>query len=112
MDQDTGHGLIGNLEGFCLSVLHLKVVGGAVQLEAIRCLDLNRIVGTVFQGNEDSTVFVRGDGIDQFVIYLTNLECGARNALGLISFVDLDNLNPSDGIVIIAIGNPPLLLSS
>ena len=26
MDQDTGHGLIGNLEGFCLSVLHLKVV--------------------------------------------------------------------------------------
>ena len=100
MDQDTGHGLIGNLEGFCLSVLHLKVVGGAVQLEAICCLDLHRIIGTVFQGNEDSTVFVRGDGIDQFIVYLTDLECGAGNALGLISFVDLDNLNPADGIVI------------
>ena len=87
-------------------------MGCGVQLEPLRALDFHGVVGPVLQREKCTAIFVRGDGIDQLVVDLPNLKGDVGNALFGIICVDLNDLHAADGVIIIAIGNPPLLLSS
>ena len=43
------------------------------------------------------------------MVRTADLELHIGDALGLLVCIDLDDLHSADGIVVIAIGNPPLL---
>src|SRR5699024_4123246 len=70
VDDDAAEGLILHLENRGLAILHLKIVGGIVQLEPLSGLDLHGVVGAILQGKERTAVLIRGDGVDQLVVDL------------------------------------------
>ena len=112
MDDDAAERLVLHPEHGSLSVLHLEIVGGIIQLEAFRSLDLHGVVGAVLKGQERTPVFIGGNGVDQLIVDLADLKGDVGDALSGIIRIDFDDLHAADGVIVIAIGNPPLLLFS
>ena len=100
VDQDTGHSLIGDLEGFSLAVHHLKIVRSTVQLESIRSLNFNGIICAIYQRYKSTAVFSGGDSIYQFIVHFPNLKGSPRNTLIFIRGIHLDDLYTSHRVVV------------
>ena len=67
-------------------------MGSAVNFEALRRLDLHRIVVASVHGQEDPAIVASGDGIHQPAVHLPNFKGHTLDALGLARFGDLDQL--------------------
>ena len=63
MDQDAGHAGVGDGQLTGLTVFHLKVVRGIVQLIALRGFNFHGIVGSILQGEEHPAILIRGYGV-------------------------------------------------
>ena len=100
MNQNAGQSLVFYSQSRGLSVHNFKVVGGVIQLEALRCLDFDRIVGAIFQRTENSAVFIGGHSIHQLVIYLADLEGDIRDSFSLFVCIDLDDLHAANGVIV------------
>ena len=100
MDQDAADRLVFHLEGGGFPVLHREIHGGVIQLEALRALDFHGVVGAFLQREECTAIFVRGDGVDQLVVDLPDLEGGIRDALTGIIRIDFDDLHAADGVIV------------
>ena len=100
MDDDAAEGLVLHLEDSGLTILYLEIMGSVIQFEPLSGLDLHGIIGTVLQSEESTAIFICGDGVDQFIVDLPDLESGVRDPLTGIIRVDLDDLYATHRIVI------------
>ena len=86
---------------------------GGIQLESGGAFLLHGIVVALGQRGKDRAGVPGGDRVHQGVVTgPADLKHSVREALGLVRGADLDNLNTALSGIPIAIGNPPLLLSS
>ena len=100
MDEDGADRRILHLEGGCLPVLHLEIVGRIVHVEAFRALGFHGIVRSILQGQEHPAIFVGGHGIHQGVVHAADLKGNVRDALLGVVRVDLDQLQAAHRFVI------------
>ena len=81
-----------------------------VRLEALARLGFHGIVAAAFQRHIHAAIRPGGDGFHQSAIADTaDLEGGVGDTLGFVRRIHFHQLQPTDGSIIIAIGNPPLL---
>lgn len=101
MNEDAGDGIIGHGQFCGLPVLHGKVVGRGVQLEALRALRLHGVVAAVLQGHKDAAGFPGGHGVHQSVVrHPANFKGHAGQPLRLVRGTDLDDLHAAHGVVV------------
>ena len=100
MDEDAADRRVLHPEGGSFTVLHGKVHGGIIQLEALRTLDLHRVVGSILQGQEHPAVSVCGHGVHRSAVHAPDLKRSVGDALPGVVRVDLDDLHAADGVVI------------
>ena len=100
MDEDGADRRVFHPEGGGFAVLHLKIVGRIIQTEALRALDLHRIVGSVLQRDKDAAIFVGGHGVHQGIIHAADFKGHIGDALFGIIRVDLNDLHPAHWVVI------------
>ena len=99
MDDNAAEGLIGHGEGGGLVILYGKVVRRAVHLEALRGLDLHRVVVPGLQLDICTALAVRGHSVHQPAVHLSDLKGDIGDALRLIRLVDLDDLHAASPLV-------------
>ena len=100
MDQDGAHRRVLHLEGGCLPVLHLEIVGRIVHVEAFRALGFHGIVRSILQGQEHPAVSVCCHGTHQGVVHTADFKCSVGNPLLGVIRVDLDQLQAAHRVVI------------
>ena len=100
MDEDAGFFLVGDAESDRLPTFDLEVMGRGIENEIGVRLGFKRIKRTILQGQKGPAILAGGDGVNQFVIDPTDLECGVGNALRAVIRIDLDKFDAADGIII------------
>ena len=100
MDEDGADRRILHLEGGCLPVLHLEIVGRIVHVEAFRALGFHGIVRSILQGQEHPAVSVCCHGTHQGVVHTADFKCSVGNPLLGVIRVDLDQLQAAHRVVI------------
>ena len=101
MDQDTGDSFVGHRFGCGFTILHGKIDGGIVQLEALACLRFHGIVAAAFQRHIHAAIRSGGDGVHQSAIADTaDLEGGVGDALGFVRRIHFHQFQPTDGSII------------
>ncbi len=100
MDQYSAESLVGDREGGGFPVLYGEIIGGGVQLEALRRLDLQCVVAAGVQGNMDTALLVCGDGAYQTSVHAADLKGGVGDTLALVGFVYLNQLQAANGGIV------------
>ena len=100
MNDDPGEGRVGDGEGGRFPVLNGEVVGGAVNLKALRRLDLHRVIVSGVQVHMDPALLVGGHSVHQSAVHAPDLEGGVGDALALAALRDFNQLQTADrGII-------------
>ena len=99
MNQNAGKRLVFHRQCGSFTVCDGEIGGGAVQLEALRRLNLHGIVVTGIQRRMDAARAVGGNGVHQSAIHFPDLEGGAGDALGGVALGDLNQLQSALGLV-------------
>ena len=100
MNDDPGERRVGDGERSSPAVLNGEVVGGAVNLEALRRLDLHRIIVSGVQVYMDPALLIGGDSIHQSAVHAPDLESGIGDALALAALGYFNQLQTAGGSVI------------
>ena len=100
MDQDAAERLVGHRQGDGLAALHLEVVGRGIHLEALCRLSLHGVVGSILQRDKDAAILAGGNGVDEFIVHLADLEGGVGDALTGIGGVDLDDFHTAHALIV------------
>ena len=100
VDENAAESLVGDGDSRGFSVLDGEVGGCGVQLESLSRLDLNRVEVSCVQIQVGAALFVRGHGIHQSAVHLSDLEGRVGDALGLVRLVDLDQLQTTCPLVV------------
>ena len=101
MNENAGNGLVGH--GFCgrLAVLNGEIDRCVIQQEAFRRHGFQGIIAAALQWYIDTAILSGGYRIHQGIVTdPADLKGGVGNALISISFIDLDDLHTTNGVVI------------
>ena len=99
VNQNAGEGLVFHRQSGGFPVLDGEIVGRIVQLKALGCFCLQRVVITGIQVDVDAACAVGGHSVHQPAVLLPDLKGGAGDALGAVGLGNLDKLQPTLSLV-------------